>query len=485
MIISTIPLFIALPLGAAVAAWVFSRHPIAWFAGLFSVVTAGALLWLSVNQLGAQPISFCAGLSGPFQVSLRIDALTALMLVVINGIALCLLAFAITYMRHYTSPERFFTLFLFLIAGLNGVVLSADLFNLFVFMELASVAAYVLVGFGCEAEEIEASFKYFILGTIASLLGFFGIALLYIKTGVLDFDALSVCLQQLPHDGTTVLAIVLIFCSFALKAAVVPFHAWLPDAHPAAPAPVSAMLSGVVIKVMGVYVLSRFVFNVLGAPPVILSIMLVLGVLSMTVGMLPALVQRDIKRLLAYSSVGQIGFIIVGLALGTPLGIVGALFHLVNHSAMKSLLFLNAGSVEYSTGTRDITKLGGLFRATPVNGATALIGSLSIAGIPPFGGFWSKLIIIVACVQSGHYLVAGIAVLASILTLSAMLRFQRGVFFGAVQEIGRSVRRTPASMAFVLILLALACIGTAALMLGGFSTPLFIAPAAAVLQSAL
>jgi multicomponent Na+:H+ antiporter subunit D len=272
---------------------------------------------------------------------------------------------------------------------------------------------------------------------------------------------------------------------FAFKAALVPFHAWLPDAHPSAPAPVSAMLSGVLIKAIGIYVLARLAFNVFGVPDNVLALLRWLGIVSMVVGGLLAAGQTDIKRLFAYSSISQVGFMVLGLGLATPLGLVGALYHLVNHAVFKSLLFLNAGAIEYATGTRDLDKLGGLNRALPVTGATSMIGSMSIAGIPPFNGFWSKLIIVLACIEAGYYGFATVAVLVSVITLAYQLKVQRQAFFAELPAALRILRREPGMMSLAMILLAVTCVALSFAVIGGLGDPWLIGPAQRALAAGL
>jgi len=259
-------------------------------------------------------------------------------------------------------------------------------------------------------------------------------------------------------SSIVLLASVFFLMGFGLKAALVPFHAWLPDAHPSAPAPISAMLSGILIKSLGVYALIRIFFSVIGVTGEVLSVFMMLGALSMIIGVCLALGQWDFKRLLAYHSVSQIGYVVLGISLGTPLGILGGLFHLFNHSVFKSLLFLNSGAVEYSTGTRDLQKMGGLKERMPVTAGTSMIASMSIAGIPPFNGFWSKLIIIVACVQANHFGYAAWAVLASILTLASFMKVQRYGFLGELKEKLSKVKEVPFFMKFSMVVLAIICI---------------------------
>ena len=340
-----------------------------------------------------------------------------------------------------------------------------------------------MVAFGCAHEELEASFKYIVLGSLSSALILIGVALVYGITGTLNMAQMSSRIAETGMDAPLLLAFGLFICGFSFKAALVPFHAWLPDAHPSAPAPVSAMLSGVLIKAIGIYVLARLAFNVFGAGDSELSLLRWLGVLSMIVGGLLAAGQSDIKRLFAYSSISQVGFIILGLGLGTPLGLVGALYHLVNHAMFKSLLFLNAGAVEYATGTRNLYRLGGLNRALPVTGATSLVGSMSIAGIPPFNGFWSKLIIIIACVEAGFYGFAAVAVAISIVTLAYQLKVQRLAFFAALPESFRDLGREPRLMSLAMILLAAGCIALSFLVLSGLRDPWLIGAAQETLSA--
>jgi multicomponent Na+:H+ antiporter subunit D len=382
-------------------------------------------------------------------------------------------------MQAYTSKEKFHTLLMLMLAGMNGVIISGDLFNLFVFLEIASVASYALVAFGTEQEELEASFKYMVMGAIATSLILVGIALVYAQTSTLNMADAARSLLANPNPKLILFVSILFLAGFGLKAALVPFHWWLPDAHPSAPAPISAMLSGLLIKTLGVYALVRIVFNVFD-PTRLLPVFLFLGALSMLVGVFLAIGQWDFKRLLAYHSISQVGYIILGIGLGTPLGILGGLFHLLNHSIFKSLLFLNSGAVVYTTGTRDLQELGGLREKMPVTGNTSLIASMSIAGIPPFNGFWSKLFIIIACIQAGHPVYAVAAVVASIMTLASFMKVQKYGFFGELKERWKGIKEVPFTMALSMVILALLCIGTGLLVVPGIAEH-FLKSAAGVL----
>ncbi|MDD5423545.1 MAG: proton-conducting transporter membrane subunit, partial [Candidatus Omnitrophica bacterium] len=209
-----------------------------------------------------------------------------------------------------------------------------------------------------------------------------------------------------------------------------PFHGWLPDAYMAAPAPVSILLGGIVTKAAGIYTLIRMAASVFIFDERIRTMLMLLGTISILAGAFAALGQKNFKRMLAYSSISQIGYIVLGFGTGTALGIAGAVFHLFNHAIFKSLLFVNAAAVEKQVGTNDMQKMGGLSSRMPVTGATSVIGMLSTSGIPPFAGFWSKLIIIIALWQSAYYSYAAIAIMASVVTLAYFLYMQRTVFFG-------------------------------------------------------
>jgi len=269
---------------------------------------------------------------------------------------------------------------------------------------------------------------------------------------------------------------------FGMKAAIMPFHAWLPDAHPSAPAPISAMLSGVLIKALGVYALVRIMFNIIGMTPMLSNILLVLGALSIMGGVVSAIGQWDFKRLLAYHSISQVGYIILGIGLGTPLGILGGLFHLLNHSVFKSLLFLNSGAVVYATGTRDLQQMGGLNKRMPVTGDSSFIASMSIAGVPPFNGFWSKLIIIIACIQANRIGFAIWAIIGSILTLASFMKVQRYAFFGSLNEKWKEIKEVPGFMRSAMIILAVLCI-VMGLLLVPQVRDVFLAPAVEVLKN--
>jgi len=440
-----LPVFVAVPLATAFLLPIFGKKGKAAATVLANLATI-SLLVLAIASIGQSRVYEIGRWSIPLGINLVLDGLSSLLLLAISVVSAAAMLFSARYMEQYTAKAKYLSLFMLMVAGMNGVALSGDIFNLFVFLEIASLASYALVGFGCEHEELEASFKYMVLGSIGSIFVLFAVALVYGNTGSLNMAYISKAIQSSGLNAGLTFALGLFIVGFGLKAALVPFHAWLPDAHPSAPAPISAMLSGVIIKALGVYALARVVFNVFGVSVPTGWLLVVLGLSGMVAGAFLAIGQWDFKRLLAYSSISQVGYVILGIGLGgliiardgnlawASLAILGGLFHLVNHSVYKSLLFLTSGSVQMSTGTRQLREMGGLAEKLPVTRATCTVASAAIAGIPPFSGFWSKLILVVAAIQAHFYWIAAIILFVSLCTLIMYLKVQRYVFLGELPE---------------------------------------------------
>ena len=464
-----LPLFVAIPLVAAFVLPIFGKKGKSIATVLANLVTI-SLLVLAVAFIGQPSVYEIGKWSIPLGINLVLDGLSCLLLLAISVVSSAAMLFSARYMEQYTAKAKYLSLFMLMVAGMNGVALSGDIFNLFVFLEVASLASYALVGFGCEHEELEAAFKYMVLGSIGSLFILFAVALVYGNTGSLNMAYISKAIQTSGLNAGLTFALALFIAGFSLKAALVPFHAWLPDAHPSAPAPISAMLSGVIIKTLGVYALVRVVFNVFGISIQVGWLLVTLGLLSMLAGAFLAIGQWDFKRLLAYSSISQVGYVILGVGLGgliiardgnltwASLAFFGGLFHLVNHAVYKSLLFLTSGSVQMSTGTRQLRQMGGLAEKMPVTRATCTVASASIAGIPPFSGFWSKLILVIAAIGAGYYWIAAIIVFVSLCTLIMYLKVQRYVFLGELPESLRQIEENKGTMLVAMVFLACLCV---------------------------
>ncbi len=471
-----VPLLVAVPLTGAFLIPLVARK-IRVLADILGNLATLSLLVIAVMLFRVREVYSIGGWRAPIGITWVMDGFSNLMLIIICLISFAATLFSSQYMERYTAKYKYYSLFLLMVAGMNGVVLTGDMFNLFVFLEIASVASYALVAFGGNHEELEAAFKYLVLASIGSTLVLFGIAFIYGATGNLNMAAISQAVRSGANRSILFLAVAFFTVGFGIKAALVPFHPWLPDAHPSAPAPISAMLSGVLIKALGIYALARVLFNVIGMTPVYGAVLIAVGALSMVVGVFLAVGQWDFKRLLAYHSISQMGYVVLGIGLGgyilasggsqsaAVLAILGGVFHLANHSVFKSLLFLCSGSIEYSTGTRQLKEMGGLLEKMPLTRATCTIASLSIAGVPPFNGFWSKLIIVIAAFQAGYPWLAAITILVSFVTLISFLKVLRYAFLGSLPEALRRVRESPAAMSVALVVLAIFCTGMGLLLI--------------------
>ncbi|MDD1776442.1 MAG: hypothetical protein LUP94_03705, partial [Candidatus Methanomethylicus sp.] len=377
---------------------------------VLSALSIGFSLY-SLYQLSLQlPQSYILnGFAPPLGVELYADMFSIFMACLFCSLGLLASIYSTKYMSVDDGLEKFYSLLLMLVAGMTGVVLSGDLFTLFVFWELMCVSSYALVAFRkYRWEPIEAGFKYLVMSTIGSLIALYGISLLYGMTGTLNIHAV---MAGMPMVWTPqgYFALAMIFAGFAVTGAVVPFHSWLPDAHPAAPSPVSALLSGVVIKV-GIYAIFRILFTIFNPGLYNFGIILIIfGAISITVANIMVLPQRDIKRFLAFSSITNVGFILLAggvaayIMLFHPssmpvayMAMAGAIFHVLNHAVGKSLLFLASGNFIHEAKTRDLKELEGIGRKMPYTGVSFSLGLLSLAGVPPLGGFWSKFLIILA-----------------------------------------------------------------------------------------
>ncbi|MGQ9718929.1 MAG: complex I subunit 5 family protein [Nitrososphaerales archaeon] len=368
----------------------------------------------------------------PIGVSFAVDQFSIFMAFVFCLLGLLVSIYSVRYMEGDTGLDKYYSLLMSLVAGLVGVSFAGDLFNLFIFWEAMSLSSYALVAFKkYRWEPIEASFKYLVMSTIGSLTALYAMSILYGLAGTLNITDLASIIPTL-EPYPLYLVIIAIIAGFGVTASIVPFHFWLPDAHPAAPSGISAMLSGVVIKA-GVYAIVRVLFSIFDPAAFSFGTALVLfGIITLSVANVMALLQRDIKRLLAFSSIVNIGYIIFGFGVGAyalnvygmsgysiaALAMMGAIFHIFNHAIGKGLLFLGAGNFIHEAGTRDLMELEGVGKKMPLTGTSFSIGLLALAGVPPLSGFWSKLFIILAgyTVLSDSFMV----VTTSIVVLNAI-----------------------------------------------------------------
>lgn len=387
-------------------------------------------------------------------ISLYIDALSLFAGVVLLGMATFSALYAISYKRSDKRRGKFYTLFCLQITGITGVILTGDMFNLYVFFEIMSVSTYALVAYNRQRDSAEAAFKLLTLGGVVSAFILFGVALLYAQYQTLNMIDLA---SSITLSTVDIVILAFFLVGFGFKAGIVPLHFWAADSYPAAPTPTGMLLAGS-FKLAGVYLIARIIYTVFNVMDATSPLLATLGVLTCFIGVMMALIQHDFKRLLSYHAVSQLGYIMVGIGLATPLGISGGLFHLLNNALYKGLLFLCAGAVFYRIGTWDLDSMGGLSRRMPFTTAMFLIGSLAISGVPPFNGFVSKWMLYVGTYERGYYFFTVVLILASVGTLSSFLKALDSAFFGQLKEEYAAVTDVPLLMKIPMGAIALCCI---------------------------
>ena len=401
-------------------------------------------------------------------IALEVDALSLFFALIVATAVFVSGVYSIQYMRHDDNEREYYTLFLLLSGGVMGLVLSGDLFNMFIMVEILTFAAVALTAFRNTARgALEAAFKYLVVGSIGSTCILVGTAVLYAQAHTLNLAQLA---QVIPGNLTTAtkVAFALLFVGFGTKAFVVPFHPLAADAHGAAPASISVMISGVLTKsgIYGIIRLTYFVFQTMNLGTM-QFLLVFIGSLSMFICVTMALAQHDFKRLLAFHSISQIGYVLTAVGLSTALGLSAGLYHAMNHTLFKGLLFLAAGAVLHETGTTDLGKLGGLSKKMPHTTVLFLIGAFSISGIPPFNGFASKWMIYQATYQKavesgniGFLLVTIIALVTSVLTLASFVKVSQSVFFGQLPRELEHVKEVSFGMRLAMAIFALLCVLT-------------------------
>ncbi len=381
---------------------------------------------------------------GAFASYMRVDMLAVAMSAVFLMLGMAAAVYSISYMSKERGSPMYYSLLLSMISGMVGVVYSGDLFTLFVFWEMMCISSYVLVAFSRgSGDSVEAAFKYLVMSGAGSATILLGISLLYGMSGTLSFEGLALTFGRSEPSLWIYVASIVSLVGFGVKAAVVPLHTWLPDAHSAAPSPISALLSGVVIEA-GVYALCRLCFTAfLPVQSQWLSIVMVLSVVTMVVGNVMPLLQGDVKRLLAYSSIGHIGYMLAGLSIGTQLALTGTFLHIFNHALMKGAAFLCVGAIIYRIGSRQIGDMSGIARRMPITATSLAISLFALIGMPPLNGFISELTIVTAAFQSDLVWLGIAVILNSVLSASYYLRVIRVMLQPTASEAVQGAKEAP------------------------------------------
>ncbi len=417
-------LIIIFPLSIAFIILLFKKHTITL--SIVSIVfSLASLLKFFPSILNGQVITYHLGSwQGPLGISLVIDGLSFFFAFIALVIGVMVILYSIPEKRH---NHTYYFLLLLLLSSMVATIFTADIFNMYVLYDLVAIATYLLIAYYQQGVALKASLNYLLMSAVGLSLFLLGVGSLYAMSGTLHIASIS---EQLPaifaHDPQIIImSLVLVITSMGIKMAMVPLHGWLPDAHSLAPSPVSAILSGVVVKV-GLYCLIRLIFGLFSTEKVLVSIgshyiLMGFGTISLLFGAMMALTQTDLKRMLAYSTINQIGLILIGLGINIDSGFEGSLFHVLNHALLKSALFLCAGII-IKTGSRKIKELTGFGKNNPVVAFCFVVLSLGIIGIPPMNGFVSKFLICLAAIESGYSILALIIVFASLVTAAYYFR---------------------------------------------------------------
>lgn len=441
--------------------------------GAAAIAFAEIVALIKPVMLDGQVISYWMGSWEPVNgyaigIGYEIDQLNLFFALLVVSTFLFSGIYSLKYMERDHHLGHYYTLYLMLSGSVLGLVLTGDIFNMFVMIEIMTFACVALAAFrNRQKGALEASFKYLVIGSMGSSFTLFGITLLYAQCHTLNMAQLSSILST-THTPTTTLALGMLVAGFGVKAYLVPFHTPAADSYTVAPASVSMMFSGMVNKA-GVYGMIRLLYIIFRSmdSTAVQTLLTIIGAVTMFVGVTMALSQHDFKRLLAFHSISQIGYVITAAGLGTALGLTGGLFHAMNHTLFKGLLFLCAGAVFYATGSTNLDELGGLSKRMPKTTICFLVGAFSIAGLPPFNGFASKWMIYQAtyekAVTTGHIgyaLVTVVALVVSVMTLASFIKVTQAVFFGQTPLTCRKAKEVPFAMRLPMWIMSVLCLLT-------------------------
>ena len=439
MISSQLPaLQVVLPLVAAPLCVFFHNRIFAWLLMVFVSLASFGISCALFNQvLAGDTITYAmGGWVAPWGIEYYIDKLTTYMLLIVNGIAVLVSLGARESVENEISSDRiylFYTAFLLNLTGLLGVIITGDAFNLFVFIEIASLSSYAIISLGKDRRCLYAAFRYLVYGTIGASFILISIGLLYVVTGTLNIADLSQQLANAENTTTITTAFVFFVIGIAIKAAIFPMHLWLPDAYTYSPSIVSTFLAGTTTKVF-IYVLIRFIYSLYGYEFSFFhesfdNLLIIIACGAILYGSYRAIKQDSLKRLLAYSSIAQIGYMILGIALITELGLAASLIHIFNHAFIKVGLFLAVTAIIYSYGTDSIECLAGMAKTSPFTFVLFLISGLSIIGVPLTSGFISKWYLIKASLEAGYWGLVVIIVFSSVLAIIYIGRVIEAAYF--------------------------------------------------------
>ncbi len=447
---------IVVPLVAAPLSAFSRRASLSWYFALIVCAIAFAISVTLLHQvLTHGTISYMLGdWAAPWGIEYRIDPVNAFVLVIISAIGTVVLPYARVSVANEIEAHNqalFYTCYLLCFTGLMGIVITGDAFNAFVFLEISSLSTYVLVALGAHRDRraLTASYTYLVMGSIGATFFVIGIGLVYMMTGTLNMADLAARLQGLENNRTVLVAFAFIVTGLGLKLALFPLHLWLPNAYAFAPSSVTAFLAATATKAM-VYLMLRFLFTIFGTDYSLLGLTLTylftpLALAAMFAASTVAVFQVDIKRMLAYSSIAQIGYMILGMSFASVTGLAATMIHLFNHALIKSALFMAVGAIVLRRGSATIDSVRGLGRKMPWTMGAFVAGGLSLIGMPLTVGFVSKWYLVAAAIQSGRWPIAVLIVASSLIAVIYIWRVVEAAYMDDVRD-DRPVREAPLSM---------------------------------------
>ena len=431
-------LLVVVPLVAAPIAALLNRPRLSWAVAVAATLWAlyAALELLSQTMAAGEIHYELGGWAAPYGIEYVVDPVNAWVVVIVTLIGALVVPYARVSVEREITEDRiplFYAAFILCLTGLLGIAVTGDVFNVFVFLEISSLSAYALIALGSDRRALTASFQYLIMGSVGATFIVIGIGLMYVMTGTLNMADLADRLPEVSGTRTIPVAFTFLTVGITLKLALFPLHLWLPNAYTYAPSAVTAFIASTATKV-GVYLLLRFFFTIFGVTfsfdvmqlDLILMPLALIAIVTMS---LVAIYQENVKRLLAYSSVAQIGYMVLGISFASVLGLTAGILHLFNHALMKGALFMSMGCVMYRVGSVRLERMHGLGRAMPWTMAAFVVGGLSLIGVPFTVGFISKWYLVQAALEQGMWPVAGVVLLGSLLALMYVWKVVEVAYF--------------------------------------------------------
>lgn len=426
------------PLIAAPLCVLLRRGILAWLVTVaISWIALAIAIQLLIQVLATGTISYeLGGWAAPWGIEYRVDSVNAFVLLIVSGISAVTAPYAhktvvkeIPEDRHYL----FYTAYLLCLTGLLGITITGDAFNVFVFLEISSLSSYVLISLGSERKALTAAYQYLVMGTIGATFFLIGVGLIYAMTGTLNMADIATRLDAVENTRTVLAAFAFITVGLGLKLALFPLHLWLPNAYAYAPSAVTVLLAATATKV-AIYTMLRFVFTLFGSDfaldvTFLAEFLMALALVGVFAASITAIFQNNVKRMLAYSSVAQVGYMLLGVSFFSVTGLTGGIVHLFNHAIMKGALFMALGAVFYRLGSVHIDRMRGLGRQMPLTMFAFVLGGLSLIGLPLTVGFISKWYLILAALERGWWPIAGLILLSSLLAVAYIWRVVEAAYF--------------------------------------------------------